>query len=64
MKVKFIGKDGSLGFVNNATYNVITYVESNLFSTKGWIFVQVYNSNLKCAYSNVEMFLENWEVME
>ena len=62
MKAKFIGEDGSLGFVNGATYNIFTYVESEIFSTKGLIFVHVLNSTLKCGYSNIEMFLENWEV--
>ena len=64
MKAKFIGEDRSLGFVNGATYNIETCVESNWFSMGGLIIVYVVGSRLNCPYSNIEKFLENWEVME
>lgn len=63
MKAKFIGEDGSLGFVNGATYNIETCVESHWFSMGGLIVVYVVGSRLNCPYSSVEKFLENWEVI-
>lgn len=63
MKAKFIGKDGSLGFVNGVTYNIETRVQSYWFGTSGVIVVYVVGSRLNCPYSSVEKFLENWEVI-
>ena len=62
MRVKFIGRDGSMGFVNGKVYKIRTAVRVN---SKGQVFLWVYDmsSNLYCPYSNLEKMLDNWKIL-
>lgn len=54
MLYKYIGKDGSLGYVKNSIYELIVYT-----SKKGRIVIE---SRLGfCPYQSKEKFLENWK---
>ena len=64
MKAKFIGEDGSMGFLKGGVYEIETFIESQRLRKDGWLWVKVKNSPLRCPYSRLETFLENWEVLE
>lgn len=60
MKLKFIGKDGSMGLEHGNTYEV------ELTSTKLYI-VLVWKANheiFKCPYSSLADLVENWSDTE
>lgn len=64
MNAKYIGEDGSMGFVKGGVYKIETKVKSQWLRKDGWIWVYVKNSHLSCPYSRVETFLENWKILE
>ena len=53
MKLRFIGRDGSLGLRHRKIYNV------NITSDKGFIVVH-WNGGL-CPYSAPQSFAKNWK---
>ena len=53
LKGKFIGKDGSMGFVYGKKYKLYTWCERN------YLFLKT-SDGLWCPYSNLEKLLENW----
>ena len=59
-KAKFIGKNGSLGFVKGSTY----YLRFLTVNQK--INIQpIGNSHGQtCLYDSLKLFLENWEILE
>ncbi len=57
---KFIGRDGSCGFKYGKTY----YLKEPDISKQDWkIMIQNTDGAEWCSYSNVEAFLNNWEVV-
>lgn len=53
MKLRFIGKDGSMGLRHGAIYSVMVY------GSKEFIWVE-WNEGA-CPYSSPKGFAENWE---
>jgi hypothetical protein len=53
MKLKFIGKDGSMGFKHGKVYDV------RLTSNTIWIWVHT-DVGLYCPYSSPQAFADNW----
>lgn len=58
-KVKFKGKDGSLGFIKGATY----YLHISTTKTQLKIIEVGYNGK-PCLYDSFRLFLDNWEILE
>ena len=58
MKAKFIGKNGSMGFVTNKIYELKSTCEN------GHIVIRTIDKKLWCPYSSIESFLRNWEIVE
>jgi hypothetical protein len=59
MKLKFIGKDGSLGLQHGKTYNVTLKTLGGLVIATiktGWI------SDTLCPYGSMKAFAANWEL--
>lgn len=63
MKAKFIGKNGSMGFVTGRIYNIKTRCGFVYGKTPCLIVVDVLNKN-SCPYSSLESMLENWELIK
>lgn len=54
MKMKFIGKDGSLGYKFGAIYDI------KIETIGDYIYV-LSEGHLRCPYSSLEKLLENWQ---
>lgn len=57
MYYRFIGKDGSMGFINGNIYDLEVFKKGNE--------ILIYaKSGVKCPYQNINKFKENWELAE
>ena len=52
MKLKFTGKDGSMGFKNGCIYDV------RLYSSRQFIWIQC--GSVCCPYESLASLLSNW----
>ena len=56
MKMKFIGKDGSMGFRHGCVYDiVVTITDSKNIS------LRCDELKVRCPYGSMNAFLKNWE---
>ena len=55
--MKFIGRDGSMGYKTGVVYDVEIKSSGNfiILSSKGYI---------QCPYSNIKALLQNWEELK
>lgn len=60
MKLKFIGKDGSMGLENGKTYTV------DITTTKDYVWVSatqgIFKPIITCPYSCMKLLARNWEL--
>lgn len=57
MLYKFIGRNGSMGFMNGQIYNLKLYQDN-----KGKIVIE--SNKGYCPYSSMESFNKNWKVVK
>lgn len=62
MKAKFIGKNGSIGFVSGKIYDIKTKC-GFVFGKETVLIVSDKNSRKNCPYSCLETMLQNWELL-
>lgn len=62
LKAKFIGKT-SLGFTTNKEYELMMDLKSTEIDIESKVGVFPNEEVLRCVYSNISKFLENWEVL-
>lgn len=55
INAKFIGENGSLGYIHGKVYN--------LAIDKNTIYLNGKNNNHECPYQTIESFLKNWDVI-
>lgn len=60
MKLKFIGKDGSMGLENGKTYTV------DITTTKDYVWISatkgIFKPIISCPYSCMQALAQNWEL--
>jgi len=61
-KYKFIGQDGSMGLVNNKTYELTVRKPSLADKLKGWEVIVT--DPVYCPYSSYITFYENWQLIK
>ena len=59
MKMKFIGKDGSMGFRYGQVYDVVV----SIIDSKN-ISLRCDELKVRCPYSSIHAFLKNWKKSE
>lgn len=59
MKLKFIGKNGSMGLIHGKVYNVDLFVNGKYFCVR-WR-TSIWKPAKVCPYGSVSKFAENWE---
>ena len=55
-KLKFIGRNGSMGLIHGKIYDAKVYAESGL------MYVQWRGG--RCPYQSIKAFRKNWDVVE
>lgn len=64
IRAKFIGKDGSLGYIHGKFYSIIVTLPSH----SSGIHIHRFNSlpmgDGECVYNNIIAFLDNWDAIE
>jgi hypothetical protein len=59
IKARFIGKNGSMGFIHDMDYWIeITQASHSPY----WIWVRELNTGRKCPYANMKKLRENWSI--
>lgn len=56
-RAKFKGADNSMGFKTGKIYNLKSRLSDDL------IIVETKDNKLRCLYSSIETFLQNWKLL-
>ena len=60
----FIGENGSCGFEKNKEYKLVMTMEGEMIYIKHYkMKASKVTGELKCVYSGLKKFLDNWEVI-
>lgn len=60
VKAKFIGKTGSLNYINGGTYFLFIKTGNNSL----WVYPDISHANcIPCEYQSLKSFLNNWYII-